>query len=126
MELVSQPDRAQFAVAVGGDGTILGTLATTVLYLVALVAVLLATVLEGVYFMKIAHALFEGEPPAKHASFAPYRLTFLFPALLLAAAVILLGLMPGLIDPWLGAGTAELLNPGSGYAAHILASGGAQ
>jgi formate hydrogenlyase subunit 3/multisubunit Na+/H+ antiporter MnhD subunit len=123
-------DLIRAAVAAGG------------IYLVGLVALLAATVIEGVYFMKIAHALFE-EPAeaasegahgqvsrqgssAPGAAATPYRAGFLFPAVLLAAGIIVLGILPGLIQPWLTAGAAELLHPASGYAAHILASGGAQ
>lgn len=131
------------------------------IYLVAIAVVLLATVIEGVYFMKIAHTLFVDEPAADgHAAnghgvpagvpdtgnaagaggrlidtikarrgivcpLLPYRLSFFVPALLLSAGVLVLGILPGLIEPWIQAGAAELLHP-AGYVAAILSSGGAQ
>ena len=108
------------------------------LAVVGVVAVLLATIVEGVYFMKIAHAFFEA-PTAEHAAEQParspdavgepskrYGITFIVPALVLAAATVVLGVLPGLIDPWLSSATAELLHPASGYAAHIVSSGGLQ
>lgn len=140
------------------------------LALVGIAAVLVATIIEGVYFMKIAHALFQapetaeehgeaaaprpslqatgdhateptggqaaGAAPAAATSAAGgaaafagarvYNLAFLLPALVLAAATVVLGILPGLIDPWLSSATAELLHPVSGYAAHIVSQGGLQ
>ncbi|HUX20862.1 MAG TPA: Na+/H+ antiporter subunit D, partial [Spirochaetia bacterium] len=98
---------------------------------VGIAAVLLATVIEGVYFMKIAHSLFEPSPEAgadamSRQAARPYAVAFLAPALILAAATLVLGVMPGLIDPWLSSATAELLHPASGYAAHIVTLGGVQ
>jgi len=97
------------------------------LAVVGVVAVLIATVVEGVYFMKIAHAFFEAPAAAKSAppesTKQHYGVAFLAPALVLAAATVILGVLPGLIDPWLSSATAELLHPASGYAAHIVTGG---
>ena len=104
---------------------------------VGIVSVLLATIVEGVYFMKIAHSFFEATPESAEASASPpadaapaarkpYAISFMIPALILAAATIVLGVLPGLIDPWLSSATAELLHPATGYASHIVTVGGLQ
>ncbi len=92
------------------------------LAVVGTAAVLLASVVEGVYFMRITHHLFEsGEQPN-----APTRLRLgaLIPALVLAAAVLLLGLYPGLVDPIMTDAAAELSNPVAEYGELFRASGG--
>jgi formate hydrogenlyase subunit 3/multisubunit Na+/H+ antiporter MnhD subunit len=91
---------------------------------VAAVAVLLATVLEGVYTLRVAHRLFEPAGAGKDVEARPRaaigrRATLLAPALVLAAAVVAVGVAPRLLEPWLASAAAELLDP-AGYAALIL------
>jgi multicomponent Na+:H+ antiporter subunit D len=85
------------------------------------VAVLVASVVEGVYFMRITHGLFEAGEPS-----TPTRLraAVLIPALLLGAAVLLLGLYPSLVDPIMTDAAAELANPVESYGELFRASGG--
>jgi multicomponent Na+:H+ antiporter subunit D len=92
------------------------------LAVVGTVAVLLASVVEGVYFMRITHRLFEaGEPPTVPARL---RLGVLVPALVLAGAVLLLGLYPRLVDPIMTDAAAELSSPIAEYRELFRASGG--
>lgn len=93
---------------------------------IGLAAILLGTILEGVYFMKIGHTFFTrpesagGEEPIsfREASFkeVPFEgvranLGVLLPALLLAGVVIGIGIFPGLISEWLDASVRDLLDP---------------
>lgn len=94
------------------------------LSLVAIAAVLVATVVEGVYFMRITRTLFSEQ--MSESAGARYSAAFLIPAFVLATATIVLGLAPGLIGQWLTYATTELLHPATGYAAHIIALGGMQ
>jgi formate hydrogenlyase subunit 3/multisubunit Na+/H+ antiporter MnhD subunit len=94
------------------------------------VAVLLGTIIEGVYFMRIGHGFFTapgaGAAEAGEAAEAAaergrprYTASFLVPALVLAAAVVVIGIFPKLITPWITAGSEELSNPDS-YIERVL------
>lgn len=92
------------------------------LAVVGTVAVLVASVVEGVYFMRITHRLFEADGPPKTPS--RLRLGVLIPALALAAVVLLLGLYPRLVDPIMTNAAEELSDPVAQYGRLFRASGG--
>jgi len=104
----------------------------------AAAAILLGTVAEGVYFLRIAHSLFEapeaesGTPEAEREAptvgsgkpaRAPVPAGVLLPALILAAAVLLLGLRPSLAMRVIAPAARELVSPDEQYAQKILPSG---
>jgi len=88
---------------------------------VAVAAILLATILEGVYFMRIGHSLFE-EGDDFHK--ARYNAAYLIPCLALALSLIAAGLFPDLINTWLSSAAHELLNSQTDYTGLILKVGG--
>ena len=85
-------------------------------------AILIGTIFEGIYFMKISHTFFEKGDFSRERKHYPF---FGIPALFLAAVLLAPGLFPSLISPWVQASVKELLNPISGYVHIILTSGGA-
>jgi len=97
----------------------------------AAAAILLGTVAEGVYFLRIAHSLFEapaaesGAPAAGSGTPArtPVPAGVLLPALILAAAVLLLGVRPSLAMRVIAPAAQELVSPDEQYAQKILPSG---
>lgn len=116
------------------------------LAVVAIVAILLATILEGVYFMRIGHSLFEGggdleegevpegEVPVGECKVleeeggdrdkSRYNTAYLIPCLALALSLIAAGLFPDLINTWLSSAAHELLNSQTDYTGLILEVGG--
>jgi formate hydrogenlyase subunit 3/multisubunit Na+/H+ antiporter MnhD subunit len=104
----------------------------------AAAAILLGAVAEGVYFLRIAHRLFESPEAATEgagaaavetpAGAAPRRApaSLLIPALILAAAVLLLGLRPTLAIRVLAPAAQELASPDEHYARIILSPGAAR
>ncbi len=105
------------------------------LAVVAIGAILLATILEGVYFMRIGHSLFEeggvleegeGGVLEEEGDFhkAHYNAAFLIPCLALALSLIAAGLFPDLINTWLSSAAHELLNSQTDYTGLILEVGG--
>jgi formate hydrogenlyase subunit 3/multisubunit Na+/H+ antiporter MnhD subunit len=95
---------------------------------VVVAAILLATILEGVYFMRIGHSLFEeGEIPAGEGDDRDktrYNAAYLIPCLALALSLIAAGLFPDLINTWLSSAAHELLNSQTDYTGLILKAGG--
>jgi formate hydrogenlyase subunit 3/multisubunit Na+/H+ antiporter MnhD subunit len=90
------------------------------LWLAGMGALLLGTVLEGVYFMRISHALFE---PGAEWGKERLHAAVLASCLLLAAALVVLGVLPGLLGAWLDSAVEELMNPAGGYMNIILSKG---
>lgn len=97
----------------------------------AATAILLGAVAEGVYFLRIAHRLFEAPEAAPEGASAgaavpvPRRApaALLLPALTLTAAVLLLGLRPALVIRVLAPAAQELASPNEHYAQIILSPG---
>lgn len=85
-------------------------------------AILVGTIFEGIYFMKISHTLFEKSDVTVERKHHPF---FGIPALFLTMALLAAGIFPSLLNPWIHASVKELLNPISGYVHLILTSGGA-
>ncbi len=85
-------------------------------------AILLGTIFEGIYFMKISHTFFEKNDIAVEKKHHPF---FGVPALFLVAVLLAAGLFPSLLNPWIHGSVKELLDPLSGYVHIILNSGGA-
>ncbi len=103
------------------------------LAVVAVGAILLATILEGVYFMRIGHSLFEEVEVIEYGGVLSeqgdrnktrYNAAFLIPCLLLALSLITAGLFPDLINSWLSSAAHELLNSRTDYTGLILKAGG--
>lgn len=103
------------------------------LAVVAVGAILLATILEGVYFMRIGHSLFEegrvleeGAVPKERCDRdkTRYNASYLIPCLALALSLIAVGLFPDLINTWLSSAVHELLNGQTDYTGLILKAGG--
>ena len=86
---------------------------------IGLTVILVGTVFEGVYFMKIAHNLFEEH---EEISVPKPGLSFILPALILALAVLAVGVYPRLIMPMVERITADLT--GNDYIRIILSTGG--
>lgn len=120
------------------------------------VAILVGTVIEGVYFMRIGHGFFTSEE-GRETGMRPtdrgietatktggirtdtnaertaedkpgqtgrrYTASFLIPAVILSLAVIIVGIYPTLIKPWIAAGSQELSDPDY-YREGILPEGG--
>ena len=90
----------------------------------AAAAVLLGTVAEGVYFLRITHSLFETPAGGDSApSRTPVPAGVLLPAVILAAAVLLFGVRPSLPMRVIAPAAQELEYPGEQYAQKILGSG---
>ncbi len=85
-------------------------------------AILIGTVFEGVYFMKISHTFFE---EGELAVSQKHRLSFGIQGIILSAVLIAVGIVPSLISSWVSASVGELLNPLQGYVEFILSAGGA-
>ena len=84
--------------------------------LIGLTAILLGTILEGVYFMKIGHNFFTRPETASEGvdtTFLGVRpnIGVLLPALVLAVVVIAIGVFPALISDWLNASVRDFLDP---------------
>ncbi len=88
-------------------------------------AILIGTVIEGIYFMRIGHGFFEKPRDVKEEPFptARYTVSFLVPAIILALALIVIGVYPQIIEPWLSAGTLEFTRPDL-YIDAVLPTGG--
>lgn len=84
-----------------------------------LIVILVGTVFEGVYFMRIAHGLFEENEGAPDAAAGPM---FLIPAILLAAMVVAVGVYPHMVIPILERAVSDIT--GNDYVRIILAAGG--
>jgi len=88
--------------------------------------ILLGTILEGVYFMKIGHTLFEKTEPAEVPAggtdlrFGPAAA---IPALVLALALVAAGILPSLLQSWTEGSVRELLAPAAEYGRIILKGG---
>lgn len=100
--------------------------------IVGFIAVLIGTVIEGIYFMRIGHGFFtvsEGTEERTSPRHFPrqerprYSAAFLVPAIILAAALLFIGVYPKPISPWLESASEELSNPDH-YVETILPQGG--
>ncbi len=85
-------------------------------------AILIGTIFEGVYFMKIGHTFFEADGAEVKVLRRPFTGV---QAVILAAVLLAAGLFPSLISSWTGASVQELLDPIGGYVNIILKAGGA-
>ena len=84
-------------------------------------AILLGTIFEGVYFMKIGHTFFEAGGSEVKKSHHPF---IGLQAIILAAVLIIVGLFPSVISSWTHGSVQELMNPINGYVNIILQAGG--
>ena len=84
-------------------------------------AILVGTIFEGVYFMKISHTFFEESDLSIKRK---HNLFFGLQALVLSAGLLAVGIFPSIIASWVDSSVSELLNPVSGYIHLILTSGG--
>ncbi len=97
-------------------------------------AILLGTVIEGIYFFRIGHSLFE-EPSAETKRIMEERgaaaaalsfwkrlppLPYLIPVFFLAAVILILGIYPAMIEGWLEAAGREFSDPAAEYIEQIL------
>lgn len=95
------------------------------------IAILIGTVIEGIYFMRIGHGFFENPKSDQNGAQdkagpyprAGYSVSFLVPAILLALALLFVGVYPQIIEPWLSAAAEELSEP-AGYIETVLGTGG--
>lgn len=101
--------------------------------IIGFAAILIGTIIEGIYFMRIGHGFFTGGEAAGETAGASaargegtagsetagasaakerrYSASFLIPAVVLAASVLAVGVYPKLIERWIDAGAEELTNP---------------
>lgn len=88
-------------------------------------AILIGTVVEGIYFMRIGHCFFEKPEEKGKGPFpgAGYNAGFLIPSIILVLFLLFAGVYPAYIVPWLRDGAAELTIPAA-YIEGILATGG--
>jgi formate hydrogenlyase subunit 3/multisubunit Na+/H+ antiporter MnhD subunit len=91
------------------------------IWLAGMSGLLAGTVLEGVYFMRIAHGLFE---PGREWGDLRLNAAALVPGLLLAAALLTIGFFPGLLGAWLDGAVRELRSPADPLLLHLVAAGG--
>jgi formate hydrogenlyase subunit 3/multisubunit Na+/H+ antiporter MnhD subunit len=99
---------------------------TSTLGLVGAVVVLLSVVLEGVYFLRIGHTLFERDTeqdnePAFNEATPTDAVPTLMPVLFLALLTLCIGVLPGLLHGFLGRAAEDLVNAPY-YIEHILAT----
>ncbi len=94
-----------------------GVMAPGGIYIAGAAAILIGTIIEGVYFTRIVLSFFQHGGDWNKASYNP---GFMLPSVILCAAVILTGVYPALIDFWLLSSIYELLNPKDFYADIIL------
>jgi formate hydrogenlyase subunit 3/multisubunit Na+/H+ antiporter MnhD subunit len=90
------------------------------IWLAGMAGLLIGTVLEGVYLMRISHALFE---PGREWEGLRRSATALVPALVLAAVLLVIGFFPSLLGAWLDSAVEELTAP-AGTLLNAVAAGG--
>ncbi len=84
-------------------------------------AILIGTVFEGVYFMKIGHSMFEKSGLTFEKKHCP---SFALPAVSFTLIIIAVGLFPAVISNWIDSSVKEFLNPVNDYFRIIISAGG--
>ncbi|MBN2259912.1 MAG: NADH dehydrogenase FAD-containing subunit [Clostridiales bacterium] len=98
----------------GKLGLIQGAINGSAFMVVGIVIVLITAIIEGIYFLKIAHTLFlEKDSDREYLSKA--RVHSIVIAAILALAIIAIGVKPGLIESNINSATDEILNSTSNY-----------
>lgn len=98
----------------GKLGLIQGAIDGNIFMVTGIVVILITAIIEGIYFLKIAHTLFlEKDNDVEYLSKA--RMRSLVIAGILAVAVIAIGIKPGLIESNINSATNEILNSTSNY-----------
>ncbi len=88
----------------------------------AIFVVLVASIVEGAYFMRLTHKLFSEKHDDKQGKIK-IKITFIIPVIILVALILFAGLFPGYFAEIFKKSAQEIINPEAHYINKILSTG---